>query len=303
MDNPPRNRSRRLLTAPHQIMFLVVGLITIVVGILVVFLLPDNPFKSRLTHEEKVWAVERLRENQTGIENKTFKLYQVKECFLDPQTILLCLMTTASSVPNGAVSSFQASIIQNFGYDSKTTALLSIPSGGVSIVAILCSTYLAGRYNQRGIQIVSLLIPGILGGALMAFLPADDKAGKLIGNYLTQTIGATLPLQYSWVAANYAGHTKKVTMNALLLMSFCLGNILGPLTFTAESAPEYIPAKAAIIGTCAAAIVFVLLLQGYYMWENKRKERAAAERGMERQMGSGFADQTDRENILFKYQL
>lgn len=52
-----------------QIMFLVVGLVTISVGVLVVIFLPDNPMKSRLTHEEKVWAVERLRENQTGIEN------------------------------------------------------------------------------------------------------------------------------------------------------------------------------------------------------------------------------------------
>lgn len=52
-----------------QIMFLVVGLVTVAVGIAVVWRLPDNPMKSRLTHEEKVWAIERLRENQTGIEN------------------------------------------------------------------------------------------------------------------------------------------------------------------------------------------------------------------------------------------
>lgn len=49
-----------------QIMFLVVGLVTCMVGILVVLLLPDNPMKSRLSHEQKVWAIERLRGNQTG---------------------------------------------------------------------------------------------------------------------------------------------------------------------------------------------------------------------------------------------
>lgn len=193
-----------------QIMFLVVGLVTCVVGTLVIFLLPDNPMSSRLTHEEKVWAIERLRENQTGIENKHFKPAQVVECFMDPQTWLLALITISSNVPNGAVSSYQATIIKGFGYSSETTALLQIPSGGVAIVAILVATYLAGRYNQRGVQIVCLLLPGILGGALMAFLPADDKVGKLIGNYLTNAIGSTLPLLYSWVAANYAGHTKKV---------------------------------------------------------------------------------------------
>lgn len=33
----------------------------------VILLLPDNPMSSRLRPEEKVWAIERLRENQTGM--------------------------------------------------------------------------------------------------------------------------------------------------------------------------------------------------------------------------------------------
>lgn len=193
-----------------QILFLVVGLLTICIGITVVLVFPDNPMTSRLTHQEKVWAVERLRANQTGIENKHFKSNQVVECFLDPQTWLLSLITIASSVPNGAVSSFQATLIKGFGYNSKETALLQIPAGVCSVVSILIATYLAGRFDQRGLNVITLLIPGILGGALMAFLPGDNKAGKLIGNYLTNCIGASLPLLYSWVGANYAGHTKKV---------------------------------------------------------------------------------------------
>ncbi|KAL2026057.1 hypothetical protein VTO58DRAFT_103241 [Aureobasidium pullulans] len=220
-----------------QILFLVVGLLTICIGITVTLIFPDNPMTSRLSHQEKIWAIERLRENQTGIENKHFKSNQVAECFMDPQTWLLSLITISSSVPNGA------------------TALLQIPGGACSVVSILIATYLAGKFDQRGLNVVTLLIPGILGGALMAFLPEDNKAGKLIGNYLTNCIGASLPLMYSWVGANYAGHTKKVTMNAILLISFCLGNIIGPLTFRAEDAPEYIPAKITIIVTCATAVI------------------------------------------------
>lgn len=194
-----------------QILFLVVGLLTICIGITVTLIFPDNPMTSRLSHQEKIWAIERLRENQTGIENKHFKSNQVAECFMDPQTWLLSLITISSSVPNGAVSSFQATLIKGFGYDSKQTALLQIPGGACSVVSILIATYLAGKFDQRGLNVVTLLIPGILGGALMAFLPEDNKAGKLIGNYLTNCIGASLPLMYSWVGANYAGHTKKVS--------------------------------------------------------------------------------------------
>lgn len=286
-----------------QIMFLTVGLITCAVGVLVLVFLPDNPMSSRLSHEERVWAVLRLRENQTGIENKHLKPAQVYECFLDPQTWLLSLITISSSVPNGAVSSFQATIIKNFGYNSRQTALLSIPSGGVGIVAVLCSTYLAGRYNQRGLQVIALLIPGILGGALMAFLPDSNKSGKLVGNYLTNVIGSSLPLLYSWVAANYAGHTKKVTMNAILLISFCVGNIIGPLTFTEASAPDYIPAKVTIIVTCGAAIVFTLMLQAYYVAVNRRREASVEKDGLQPDAGLEFADVTDKRNKHFRYKL
>lgn len=287
-----------------QIMFLVVGLITVAVGITVVLMLPDNPMSARfLSRNEKVWAIERLRSNQTGVENKHFKWPQFVACFTDPQTYLLSLITISSNVPNGAVSSFQATIIKGFGYTSKQTALLSIPAGAISVVSILLATNAAGRYNQRAVNIVCLLIPGIIGAALMAFLPEDNKAGKLIGNYMTNCLGASLPLLYSLVGANYAGHTKKVTMNATLLISFCLGNIIGPLTFTEESAPAYIPAKIAIIVTCTTAIVLTLILRYYYVWENRRRDKLVSERSMSHIVDIEFADRTDRENLEFRYTL
>ncbi|KAK1986956.1 major facilitator superfamily transporter [Colletotrichum cereale] len=287
-----------------QIMFLVCGLITVAIGVTVILVLPDNPMSARfLSQEEKVWAIERLRGNQTGVENKHFKWPQFVECFTDPQTYLLALITIASNVPNGAVSSFQATIIKGFGYTSKETALLSIPSGAVSIVSILAATNMAGRFNQRAINIVCLLIPGVIGASLMAFLPANNKAGKLIGNYMTNCIGATLPLLYSLVGANYAGHTKKVTMNATLLICFCIGNIIGPLTFTAESAPEYIPAKTAIIVTSGLAMVFTLMLRFYYVWENKRRQRLAENQELGHLKDIEFSDITDRQNKEFRYSL
>ncbi|EOD48648.1 putative allantoate permease protein [Neofusicoccum parvum UCRNP2] len=283
-----------------QIMFLVVGLVTVAVGVAVVALLPDNPMSARrLTHAERVWAIERLRENQTGIENVHFKWVQVRECFVDPQTWLLGLVTVASNIPNAATSSFQATIIKGFGFDSKTTALLSIPAGVVIIIAILVATYAAGHFNQRGPFAIGTQITGVLGGCLIAFLPEDNKVGRLIGIYIMNGIVAGLPLMYAWVAANFAGHTKKVTMNAVLLISFCLGNIIGPLTFRDGDAPEYLPAKIAIIVADCVSIVLIVILRLYYIRENKRRDRL----NVSHQENIEFLDLTDKENLEFRYSL
>lgn len=97
-------------------------------------------------------------------------------------------------------------------------------------------------------------------------------------------------------------------MNAVLLMSFCLGNIIGPLTFTGETAPIYIPAKIAIMATGAVAIVATCLLWWKYDHENKRRDRMdreAAERGEEKVhvVDSEFMDLTDKQNPEFRYML
>lgn len=192
----------------------------------------------------------------------------------------------------------------SLGYTSKQTALLSIPSGGVSIVSILAGTFVAGRTNSRALNSCALTIPSIIGGALMAFLPESAGAGKLVGNYMTNTGGAALPLMYSLAAANYAGHTKKITINAILLMSFCVGNIIGPLTFQPDgkNPPEYIPAKIAIMATGAVAVVAALVLVTLLWRENRKRDKEeAAMGGYDHVVDSEFMDKTDKENKEFRY--
>ncbi|KAJ5386799.1 hypothetical protein N7509_009340 [Penicillium cosmopolitanum] len=284
-----------------QIMFLIFGLITIVVGICIVIFLPDNPMTSRLTHAEKVLAIERLRENRTGIENKHFKWHQFVEIFRDPQTYLIVIIVASMNISNAAVSSFTSLIIKNIGFTTKETELLNIPNGAVSIVSIVTASYCASRYDQRCLCVIASLTIGLLGGCLLAFSPKDMKAAQLAGNYLTQVIGSALPILYSLAGANAAGHTKKITMNAILLMAFCLGNILGPLTFRTKDEPNYIPAKIALVVTVALAIIFAFLLRFYYGWENRRRD--ARHEGEVHQENSEFLDLTDRQNREFRYKL
>ncbi|OJK03037.1 hypothetical protein ASPACDRAFT_23420 [Aspergillus aculeatus ATCC 16872] len=280
-----------------QIMFLIFGLLTIAVGVTVIFIFPDNPMTSRLSHE-KIMAIERLRENRTGIENKQFKWNQFLEVFNDPQAYLIAIIVSASNISNAAISSFSALIIKNFGFTTKETELLTIPGGVVSVISILSGTYLAGRFDQRCLCVLGILGCGLLGGCLMAFAPSDNKGAMLAGNYLTNCVGSALPLMYSITGANVAGHTKKVTMNAIVLMSFCLGNILGPLSFRTQDEPEYMPAKVAIVATVSVAILFTGLLKCYYICENRRREENG--RGEQHQENSEFLDLTDRENLEFR---
>lgn len=64
--------------------FLIIGALCCIWGVVMMIFLPDSPVTAKgLTQREKRIAVERLRENQTGVENKHFKWYQVREAVLD----------------------------------------------------------------------------------------------------------------------------------------------------------------------------------------------------------------------------
>jgi sugar phosphate permease len=75
-------------------MFIVIGIITCIIGVATYFILPDSPMSaSFLTEVEKTALIKHVSINQTGIENHHFKFSQMLEVLIDPQIWLMTLMT------------------------------------------------------------------------------------------------------------------------------------------------------------------------------------------------------------------
>lgn len=78
---------------PYQIIFLLLGVLAILVGICVIVWLPDSPVNARmLTTEERIAALERVRDGQAGTENRHLKKDQVIEALADLRTWLIALI-------------------------------------------------------------------------------------------------------------------------------------------------------------------------------------------------------------------
>lgn len=132
-----------------------------------------------------------------------------------------------------------------------------------------------------------------------------NKAAQLAGIYLVNGITAALTVVFQWTASNVAGQTKRVIAVALVAGSFSVGSIIGPQTFQAKDAPQYLPAKIAVLATQSGAALIAVVLFLYYVWANKRKDTAnsltegsSLELQSEQQM---WEDRTDKENPTFRY--
>lgn len=105
--------------------------------------------------------------------------------------------------------------------------------------------------------------------------------------------------------SNIAGHTKKVTINAMTLISFATGNVVGTQTFQAKQAPGYISGKISIIATLGALCFVIMVLRWYNDMLNKKNrkflEGMSEGEKVELREKMAYADQTDRKNPFFVY--
>jgi hypothetical protein len=136
----------------------------------------------------------------------------------------------------------------------------------------------------------------------MSFLPKSNKAGLLTGVYLVNFIVPTVMIAYQFTAANTSGHTKRSFSTTLMAFSFGVGNIIGPQTFRAQDAPQYLPAKITVLATQCAGAVLAVVLFGYYTWSNFQRQKSSPTG--QNDGGSSVGDQknlTDRKDPTFRY--
>lgn len=123
---------------------------------------------------------------------------------------------------------------------------------------------------------------------------------------MVNAITATLVVIFQWTASNVAGHTKRSASVALIAGSFSVGNIIGPQTFQAKDAPQYIPAKIIVLATQGGGALFAVVLFLYYLWANSRKVLGSMGNGeeavtAEHDEDGKWENLTDRQNKLFRY--
>lgn len=173
--------------------FWITGMMTVVWACIVGIFTPDNPIKAKfITEREKAIAVDRVRADQTGIENKAFKREQMIEAFMDPKTWLMFLFQIWISIPNGGLTNFSPLIINGLGYTAQRSTLLTMPSGIIqTISSYMCNgcVFLLAKYfhgiQMRGTIIIIGCLIGMIAAIFLYTLALDNLYGRLAALYIS----------------------------------------------------------------------------------------------------------------------
>ncbi|KAI1613447.1 MFS general substrate transporter [Exophiala viscosa] len=289
--------------------FWICGGMTFLYGLVVGIFLPDNPVKAKFISErEKAIAVDRVRINQTGIENKTFKKEQCIEALLDIRVWLMFLFNIWISIPNGGLTNFSPLIVKGLGYTSQRSALLTIPNGIVQTASsYICNggVFLAVRYmpqyHFRGAFIMFGVIVGLIAAIFLYTLPTTAYHSRLAALYMSFFYLGPYIVALSLIGANTAGHTKKVTVNAMMFIAYCVSNIIAPQFFKTAQAPLYPLGFGAILGSYILSLLTIGVYMALCWYENKRRDARDAAAGAVVHQDTDFKDLTDKQNLHFRY--
>ncbi|KAL4946053.1 major facilitator superfamily domain-containing protein [Aspergillus oleicola] len=259
--------------ASWRLLYIIWGAVTLAWGVVLLVLLPGSPVGSGktfgvpfLSETERGLVVERVRGNGTGVENKLFKWGQFWEAMRDMKTWLLFLFAVASNSPNGGLTSFQGLIIKGMGFSTLQTTLIQMPSGGVQLIVCPLACFFATHYPNARIATMLVCILPFLAGTLGLHLLDSETSnpyGRLVCLWISFAYTASWTLCMSVATANTAGHTKKITTNAMVIIGYCLGNFIGPFFFKSAQAPGY----------ALVQILSLLALWGLLWWRNMAREK------------------------------
>ncbi|KAF9880446.1 hypothetical protein CkaCkLH20_02400 [Colletotrichum karsti] len=300
--------------ASWQLIFLVIGVITLFFGAIAFFFFPSSPVDCKFfTHEERVVSVWRVADNHTGIKHSQFLPYQMKEAFLEPRVWCVALQQISIGIINGSITNFMSSLLKGFGYDSVEIITWQLPNGAFQLVCTVIAGFIASRFrNMTVLMSVLVQVPSLAGIIGIALIPLDHRLALTACCWLLGIIGAAIILNWSIVASNFAGHSKRMTVNGLNFICYAGGNIIGPFMFDPDESPRYMSAIKALCGVYASCMFFTACIGVLMWWENKKRDaRIGSIAGTEANDGHdeaeanevGFSDRTDKENPHFRYKL
>ncbi|KAJ5966310.1 MFS general substrate transporter [Penicillium waksmanii] len=289
-----------------QLLFVLLGCVTCLWSVFVFWWMPDSPMRATCYSEtDRILIIERVRANQTGIQNRKFKKEHVQEAIRDPQIWLYILIQIIIQIPTGGLGSFSTILIKNFGFSELDTELLSMVNGAVQCVVLLSAAWLSRHYNQTILFQFAFLIPNIAGTAVLMAVPISNstKVGLLIAYWCTLSFWGTTVLLMSLLSRNVAGQTKKSVSTASLFLAWAVGNMIGPQVFQSKDAPRYFTCFSVHMGCYACIIILLGVLRWHLVRENNKRDLLQEEdwRASEANLDNAFDDLTDRENLSFRY--
>lgn len=300
--------------AGWRILFIIVGLMTLIYGVIFYFFVPNSPQDaSFLTAKEKLY----MRQKSVARLNRPFKridvkFKQIQEAFTTGlhHSALLFFALFANAINGSAVNTYNNIWLKDFikeahphmtSVEANEKSLLYgmiSPAIKVVLTTLISIASLKGIFrNYRCVYVIFFMVIHLIATCLLAYGPTPHAryGGLFMYNASVEVAHAGM---FSLVASNTGGMSKKITVNGLLLIAQGVGGSIGPQIFLHVSSQSSGRAGAMVALSAVSLACLIALFISYYV-ENVIRDR----KNEKLPEGVDPLSLTDREDVEFRYHL
>ncbi|KDQ28221.1 hypothetical protein PLEOSDRAFT_61618 [Pleurotus ostreatus PC15] len=249
--------------------FIIEGAITIALGIVLFYALPDFPDKNTfLTPEQTAFVLKRVEDDRgDSIPDKiTFK--KILTHLGDWTIWAYGVMFMCATTPAYAMSYFISIILEGMGYKAKSALLLSAPPYGPAFVSAMAFAWLSDKTQIRSPYIAIQAVIGIVGLALMAYAPQNGV--RYFGTFLVNAgSSGCIPGILAYGANNVVSQSKRVVQSAVTVAFGGIGGIIASTVFREVDRPKYVPGLWVTLGMQVLIVVLVGVMNLHFKRMNR----------------------------------
>ncbi|KAF2211028.1 hypothetical protein CERZMDRAFT_44134 [Cercospora zeae-maydis SCOH1-5] len=296
--------------------FILEGLLSVLLGILCFFLLPDSPTKSKWLDADETKFLELSHIAYRGVKtsqkstdpNRKNKINWriIKQVVTDWQLYLQGIVFWSNTVPNYGLKFTMPSIVSSMGFESTTAQLLTAPPYICGAIAAVTSALVADRLSWRMPFVVGHQSLLVISFSVLFAYAADiqDNIPLCYSMVCLACIGLypIIPGNNSWTINNLAGAEKRAAGIAFMIMIGNSGGFAGSFIFLEREKPEYPTGFGSSLGFASAGILAALLLEFLYWSHNKKHEHMTEQEAIAK-YGEEELELLGNKSPLFKYSL
>ncbi|KKZ62320.1 hypothetical protein EMCG_00394 [[Emmonsia] crescens] len=258
--------------------FLMQGILTIIVGILIYIFLVDFPDKAHkawnfLNQDECSFIIRRLNKDRGDADAEPFTMRRFLRPALDLKIwafgmIFFCLTTVTY-----AIAYFLPIILHdNMGFGVGESQCLVAPPFVLAGILMFATSHVADKYKMRAPILVFNSVISIIGLPIMGF--AEGAGVRYFGVFLAVAgVNANIPCTLAYQANNIRGQWTRALASTTLVAMGGIGGIAGSLVFRSQDAPQYIPGIYASMA-CQILLLIIVGALSLHFWRcNKKADR------------------------------
>lgn len=260
-----------------QLLFLVELAGTLVFAVVAFLVLPRSIEQTSIfTEEEREYAKYRIETDSKSVTADKAPFKESLKVFKHPVYWIWLLVEVCIGVPLNSINNWFPQIVQNLGH--PTTAQTNLYTVGPNVwgaVALIFFAIGSDYFKIRSLFVCAAVISTLIGFVVYGCVDTLNHIPVAYFACFLMTTGASASsvLTSSWYTNNTPSESRKLAMASIGIPLANAAGLISTNIFRAKDAPKYVPALGITAGFGGLAVVLILSLYTFMVFDNRRRNR------------------------------